>query len=246
MMGFMFRTISDMDELRAYHEKMPADYIMQEYVNYPLELSVFYYRFPDQPRGTITGFVRKEFLKITGDGKSTLLELMQEYPRIRFRMDEIKSKHKNKLNHILAPGEEYFLSYALNLSRGGRLVSLAHEKDDRLLKVFDELSHFTGKFYYGRYDLKCASIEDLKAGKNFLILEYNGCGAEPHHIYGNGNTLLQAYRILLHHWSVLYSISKYNVRNGERYWDFHSGYRFLKNAKRHFRKLKQLDFETRI
>ena len=102
------------------------------------------------------------------------------------------------------PGEIYILSYALNLSRGGKLVSLAHEKDDRLLKVFDELSHYTKYFYYGRYDIKCSSIEDLKEGKNFSILEYNGSGAEPHHAYGNGNTLWQAHKIFLHHWKILY------------------------------------------
>lgn len=246
MMGFMFRTISNPDELRHYHQKMPADYIVQEFVKYPLELSVFYYRYPHEKKGTITGFVKKEFLKVTGDGQSTLLELMKNYPRVRFRMEEMKSKHKDKLDRILQFGEDYFLSYALNLSRGGKLVSLAHEKDDRLLKVFDDLSHYSGKFYYGRYDLKCKSIEDLKQGRDFKILEYNGCGAEPHHIYGNGHSLIQAYRIVLHHWKVLYGISKHNVQNGVRYWEFSNGYKFLKNAKKHFRMLKQLDLETQL
>ena len=71
MMGFMFRTIADEKALRQYHEKMPADYLVQEYVTYPLELSVFYYRFPNEQRGHITGFIRKEFLQLAGDGRST-------------------------------------------------------------------------------------------------------------------------------------------------------------------------------
>lgn len=246
MMGFMFRSISNEDEFRQYHEKMPADYLLQELVDYPLEVSVFYYRFPNEKKGTITGFIRKEFLSVTGDGCSTLLDLINNYPRARFRMDEVKSKHKDKLNAIIPAGELYYLSRALNLSRGGKLVSLAHEKDDRLLKVFDELSHYAGHFYYGRYDLKCSSIEDLKQGKNFSILEYNGCGAEPHHIYGNGNTLIEAYKIVLHHWKVLYAISKYNKRNGVNYWEFRKGYTFLKNAKKHFKVLKQLDLQTQV
>ena len=33
------------------------------------------------------------------------------------------------------------------------------------------------------------SIEDLKNGKNFSILEFNGCGAEPNHIYDASMTL---------------------------------------------------------
>lgn len=246
MMGFMFRTISNRDEFRQYHQLMPADYLVQEVVDYPLELSVFYYRFPSEKEGKITGFIRKEFLSVTGDGSSTLLDLLLAYPRVRYRLEEMKSKHKNRLNDVIPEGEVFYLSHALNLSRGGKLVSLAHEKDERLLKVFDDLSHYTGHFYYGRYDLKCRSIEDLKQGKNFYILEYNGCGAEPHHIYGNGNTLVEAYGIVLQHWRVLYAISRYNERNGIEYWEFRKGYKFLRNAKRHFRQLKQLDLQTQV
>lgn len=240
MMGFMFRKINNAEQFAHYHKIMPVDYIAQHLITYPLEVSVFYYRYPTQENGTITGFLRKEFLQVTGDGKSTLLELILNYPRVRFRIDEMKSKHVNRINDIIPGKEIYVLSYALNLSRGGKLVSLAHEKDERLLKIFDEISHQT-KFYYGRYDIKCASVEDLKQGKNFSILEYNGCGAEPHHIYGNGYTLLQAYKIILHHWNVLYKISRYNYKNGIDYWKFKKGYRFLKNAKKHFKALKQLD-----
>lgn len=246
MMGFMFRKIDSIDKLHQYHNTMPADYIIQHLVNYPLEVSVFYYRFPDEEKGNITGFLKKEFLQVTGDGVSTLWELMCNYSRVQFRQEEMRSKHQGRLNDILAMGEIYCLSNALNLSRGGKLISLAHEKDEKLLKVFDELSHYTHNFYYGRYDIKCASVEDLKEGKNFYILEYNGCGAEPHHIYGNGNTLLQAYTILLHHWKVLYKISTYNHARGIYRWGFRRGWRFLSAAKKHFKILKQLDIATEL
>ena len=246
MMGFMFRKITNSNELREYHQKMPADYIMQELIDYPLEVSVFYYRLPGQLSGTITGFIKKEFLEVIGDGKSTLRMLIDNYNRASFRLDEVRSKHADKLDNIIANGQPYILSYALNLSRGGKLVSLEHEKDEALLKVFDNLSHYTKDFYYGRYDIKCASIESLKKGKDFSILEYNGCGAEPHHIYGNGNTLLKAYKILLNHWKVLYTISSINNRNGIPYWSYKRGRQFLKNAKKHFRILKELDRATAV
>src|SRR5687767_3982297 len=183
-------------------------------------------------------------LDVVGDGKTTLGELMlQLTSRPGFKIDEWRAKHAAKLNTVIPEGETYRLSWAANLSRGGRLVSLAHEKDERLLKVFDELSNYTQYFYYGRYDIKCNSVEELKNGK-FCILEYNGSGAEPHHIYGMGNNLLQAYKIILHHWKVLYKISRHNHQKGIPYWRFIDGYRFLKAAKKHFRMLKQLDSET--
>jgi len=246
MMGFMFRKIDTAEKLRFYHERMPVDYIIQDLIRYPLEVSVFYYRFPNEKKGTITGFLKKEFLGVTGNGRSTLWELILNCPRVRFRLEEMRSKHESRLNHILDEGEIYYLSNALNLSRGGKLISLAHEKDENLLKVFDALSHYTKHFYYGRYDIKCASVEDLKKGENFYILEYNGCGAEPHHIYGDGNTLFQAYKILLQHWKMLYGISSYNHNRGIHYWKFRRGWKFLKDAKKHFRMLKQLDAATEL
>ncbi|MEO6453225.1 MAG: hypothetical protein ABIN97_04095 [Ginsengibacter sp.] len=243
MMGFMFRRIDNVEQFKKYHAIMPANYILQELIQYPFEVSVFYYRFPNQQEGNITGFIKKEMLQVEGDGLSTLWQLILNHPVARFRLDEMRSKHESLLEKIIPAGVLFPLSLAGNLSRGGKLISLAHEKNEGLLKVFDNLSHYTRHFYYGRYDIKCLSIQDLKEGKNFSILEYNGSGAEPHHIYGNGNTLLQAYKIILHHWKVLYKISKQNYKNGIKYWRHNDGYRFLRKAKRHFKVLKRLDNE---
>lgn len=245
-MGLMFRKINSSADLNLYHQKIQCDYIIQEWVHYPMELSVFYYRFPHAQKGNITGFIRKDFLEVTGDGTSTLAELILKYPRVRFRIEEMKAKHKDHLNKVFPSGVKYCLSPALNLSRGGKLVSLEHQKDDRILKVFDEISHYTGNFYFGRYDIKCNSLEELREGKNFLILEYNGSGAEPHHVYGNGYSLWQACKILVFHWKVLFRISQLNRQAGVAYWKFGEGLSFLIEARKHLKKLKHLDSETII
>ena len=245
LMGFMFRKIDNHEQLKSYHSILPVDYIIQDYINYPLEVSVFYYRYPNERQGTITGFLKKEYLEVEGDGKSTLWELILRYPRVEFRLNEMRLKHEKKLNNVIPVGENFYLSYALNLSRGGKLVSLASEKDERLLKIFDDLSHSTN-FYFGRYDIKCMSVEELKNGKNFKILEYNGSGAEPHHVYGDGNTLMKACKILASHWAVLYRISKYNHGKGVNYWSHKEGLNFLKASNRNFQLLKKLDAEFEI
>jgi hypothetical protein len=238
-MGLMFRKVISMQQLHEYHRSMKADYLIQEFVDYPIEVSVFYYRMPDQQSGVITGFVRKECLSVIGNGSSSLLELMMNYPRVWFRMDEMKTKHAARLNDIIPEGETIILSDALNLSRGGKLVSLEHEKDDKLLVIFDQLSH-KGNFYFGRYDIKCKTIEDLKDG-NFFILEFNGAGAEPHHVYGNGNSLLTAISVLLEHWKILCEISIANRKRNIPFWSFKQGVEHLLRSKEHFRMLKQLE-----
>ncbi len=240
-MGLMFRKINSQHELIRYHQRMKADYLVQEYIHFPLEVSVFYYRFPGNHRGTITGFVRKENLSVIGDGVSTLHQLLLNYSRIQFRLEEMKLRHAARLDHVIPIGEKYILSDALNLSRGGKLINIEHEKDERLLNLFDNLSH-TGHFYFGRYDIKCLSIEELKRGKNFSILEFNGSGAEPHHVYGNGNSFVQAIRILLDHWNILYKISTKNHKSGIPYWTFPRGARHMYQARKQIKMLRQLEF----
>lgn len=244
MMGLLFRRIDSPGAFRQYHQAIPVDYIVQELSHYPIEVSVFYYRFPGAKSGTITGFVRKEFLEVVGDGQSTLWALIERYDRVNFRRDEMRAKHAGHLDYVVPDGEIYCLNYALNLTRGGRLVSLAHEKDAQLLAVFDELSHHTKQFYFGRYDIKCQSISELKKGEHFTIIEFNGAGAAPHHVYGNGNSLWQAYQIVLHHWRVLYQISRDNRRRGALPWSFWRGWRFLAASEQHIQKLRRL--ETQI
>lgn len=240
MMGFMFRKIESYEQLHQYHAAMKANYIVQELADFPLEVSVFYYRFPGKARGHITGFVKKEPMTVTGDGKSSLRQLILSYPRARFRTKELFGKHKSKLDEILDKGQRFVLSDALNLSRGGHLVDLGYAIDDRLLAVFDNLSH-RANFLYGRYDIKCASVEDLRQGKNYSILEYNGCGGEAHHVYDGRHSFFKACGILIDHWKILYRISAENRTNGLPPWSFMLGLLFLRRAKVYFKELKKLD-----
>jgi hypothetical protein len=241
MKGILFRKIDNEEQLRKYHEKIPVEYIVQDLVDLPVEVSVFYYRYPDQQNGVVSGFIHKELLQVKGDGQSNLRQLVEAHPRARYRMEEMEHRHGHRFDRVIPEGEIFYLSYAGNHNRGAHFTNLHQEINGELHQVFDELSHHTQHFYYGRYDIKTTSIEDLKQGRNFLILEYNGCGAEPNHIYDCGMSLWQAYREILRHWKALYRISRYNHRNGTPYWSFMRGWRFLKESRKHFQMLEKYD-----
>lgn len=243
MKGLLFRKVDTETQLKMYHDKVPVEYIVQELVQYPIEASVFYYRFPDQQKGVVTGFIQKELMEVTGDGKSSLLDLILQHPKAKHRLDEMRIKHADTLDIVIPENTKYYLTYAANLNRGAKFVNLNHLIDEQLVQVFDRLS-YPAQFYYGRYDLKCRSIEDLKKGKNFLILEFNGSGAEPNHVYNAGYSLRQAHKEFLMHWKVLYKISRYNYKQGVDYWPFLKGWKFLKKAKRHLKLLE--DYDTKI
>ncbi|HWI91093.1 MAG TPA: hypothetical protein VNT20_07450 [Flavisolibacter sp.] len=243
--GLLFRKIDDEGELKFYHQKNPVDYIIQDLVTYPLEVSVFYYRYPNEKNGVITGFIQKDLMDVYGDGKSSLWELIMAHPNARHRPDEMRIKHEHNLDKIIPKGERYILTYAANLNRGAKFSDLYQHVDDEMLKLFDELSHRT-RFYYGRYDIKCESIEDLRKGKNFTILEFNGSGAEPNHVYQNNHSLFDAYKVFLRHWKVLYEISKYNNNHGVPYWPFMKGWKFLQAAKKNLKLLEEKDTEILV
>jgi hypothetical protein len=241
MKGILFRVIENEEQLRKYHDRIPVEYLAQDRIDYPLEVSVFYYRYPWRSKGRVTGFIYKELLQVKGDGKSTLKELISNHPRAKYRLEEMEHRHGHRYERVIPDDEVFYLSYAGNHNRGAHFTNLASEIDDDLVKVFDDLSHYNRNFYYGRYDIKTLSIQDLKQGRNFSVLEFNGAGAEPNHIYDCGMTLRKAYATILLHWKALYRISSYNHSKGTPYWSFRKGYNYLRNAKKHFRELERFD-----
>lgn len=237
--GILFRKIDTEEQLQSYHEKIPVEYIVQELVSYPMEVSVFYIRHPQQAKGRVTGFLHKIPLQVTGNGIDTLQQLILQHPKAQKRLGEMFSKHKEQLQTIMPAGEKYMLSYAANHNRGAHFIDLKEHIDDKLVAIFDEISHSINDFFYGRYDIMCSNVEDLKNGKNFTILEYNGCGAEPNHFYDTGYTLIGAYKEILKHWKALYRICKYNSEEGIKPWPFQKGRKFLAQIKAHFKLIRE-------
>lgn len=240
MKGILFRRIETWEQWKRYHKIISVHYLVQDWIEYPYEYSVFYYRHPSSKKGVVSGFIQKDLMQVIGDGSSTLKELVLAHPKAKLRVKELQAKHSSNWLVCIPQGELYFLSYAGNHNRGARFINLAHEIDEALCTQFDSLSLSTN-FFYGRYDIKANSVQSLKEGHSFSIIEFNGCGAEPNHIYDCGLTLFQAYRILLKHWRSLYLISVYNHNRGIRYWTFQRGWKFLKEARTHFKKLETLD-----
>ena len=239
--GILFRKIDNEGELQHYHSKLPVEYIVQALVSYPMEVSVFYIRHPQKKKGMITGFLHKIPLQVIGNGKDTLEQLIRQHPKAQKRIGEMFSKHRQHVQTIIPAGEKYMLSYAANHNRGAHFIDLKEHIDDKLVSIFDEISHSINDFYYGRYDIMCTNVEDLKNGKNFTILEYNGCGAEPNHFYDTGYTLMGAYKEILTHWKALYQICTYNSLQGIKPWPFQKGRRFLEATNAHLKLIRKVD-----
>lgn len=238
MAGILFRKIDDQKQLAYYHQEIAFEYIVQELVDYPMEIGVFYIRHPMEHSGKITALFSKRLPMIIGDGISTIEEILQKNNCTI--IEESGKLTREDLKRILPKDEKFLLSFIGNRYHGASFHDLSELIDDKLLALFDTISH-SSQFYYGRFDIKCVSIEELKNGNYFSILEFNGAGSIPNHIYTGNFTLKKAYSEIINHWEYLYKISAYNNRNGYPYWHTWKGLSYLLKAKRNFRDQKKQD-----
>jgi hypothetical protein len=243
MKGLWFERIDGPEQLLRYHRAVPVEYVIQEWVDWPIELSIFHIRHPESERGEITGFIHKTLLQVQGDGRSKLIDLINSHPKAAGRVEELSRIHSDRFEHVIPAGEVYLLSYAANHNRGAFFYNLSDRIHDGLRERFDELSKHT-RFYYGRYDLKVCSIDEFCSGGPCSILEFNGCGAEPNHIYDCGMGLFEAYGVILKHWKALYAISRHNHQTGHRHWRFWKGLKFLRESGKHFQRLESTQRPT--
>lgn len=244
--GLLFRKIKDEKQLANYHSLLPFTYLIQELITLPLELSIFYVRYPEEKNGRITGLIAKEYLQVKGEGRSTLKQLIEQHPKAFMIAEEQKIKHHKHLNEVIAAGEVFYLNELGNHNRGARFINLMNEIDSRMQSTMDKINVYSKHFYYGRYDVKTTTIEDFKQGKNISILEFNGVGSEPNHIYDIGLTYRQAIKIIAQHWKYMYEIGRINYQKGIKYIPFWRGIRMLKASKKNTKLMHQLDLECKI
>ena len=94
-----------------------------------------------------------------------------------------------------------------NHARGAEFRDITHKNNAALEKLIDTISMQYNTFYFGRYDIKFHNWEDLCEGKNFMIVELNGSGSEPTHIYDPSKRIWNAWKIILFHWKKMYQIA---------------------------------------
>jgi len=215
--GSAVKKITSGAELKIYAGKADFDYVVQDLIPFENEVGIFYVRYPGEKVGKITGIVSKEFLIITGDGISTIEELIKENPRYELQLKVLKQEYGNKLLDILPKGEKLNLVPYGNHARGAKFIDGSHWITPKLTEIINEMCLQIPGFYFGRLDVMYHTLEELEQGKNFSIVELNGAASEPTHIYDPKHSLLFAWKELARHITFMYEISVQNNKNGIPY-----------------------------
>ena len=211
--GMGILKINSIAELISYNTAVSFDYILQEFIDYPLEMSVLAYRKLDSDKPTVTSVCLKEKLTILGDGHSTLTQLVNKDFRSRKQWPRLSSQFDEDL--VLEKGKRLILDPIGNHSRGTTFLDGNYLINDSFSAAIGQLfNSIKGEVYYGRFDIIYKSMLDFVELKNFKVIEFNGVGSEPAHIYQPGFSLFNAYQSLWQHAKILGNISLQQKKRG--------------------------------
>ncbi len=213
MQGKAVKKIENDEDLTAYIQASKVDFLIQEFVPYENEVGIFYYRFPDKSAGKISGIVQKEFLAVTGDGFSTIEELLRKDRRFILQLETLRLTDGDSFDTILEAGKCHILVPYGNHVRGAKFLDGSNLIDESLTKVIDEACKQIDGFYFGRLDIRYNSWEELKKGQRFSIIELNGAGSEPTHMYDPKHSIFFAWKEIIRHLNILSRISRMNRKS---------------------------------
>jgi pimeloyl-ACP methyl ester carboxylesterase/membrane protein DedA with SNARE-associated domain len=202
------------DAVDAYLDAASYDVLAQAYVP-GVELGVFYVRRPSRERGRIFAITEKRMPAVTGDGRRTLEELILADPRAVAMAPTYLEAQEARRREVVPAGEAVQLVELGTHARGAWFHDGAALETPDLAAAVDRVSRSFDGFWFGRYDLRAPTLDDLRRG-SFRIVELNGVTSEATSIYDPAHGLLDAYRTLRAQWRLAFEIGAENRARGAR------------------------------
>jgi pimeloyl-ACP methyl ester carboxylesterase/membrane protein DedA with SNARE-associated domain len=196
----------------AYLARARYDVIAQAYVPGE-EFGVFYARMPSEERGRIFAITVKRMPVVVGDGRRTVDELILADRRAVAMAPLYRIEQEARLNEVLPPGALLQLVELGTHCRGAQFGEGLQLKTPELEAAIDRVSRTFPGFFFGRYDVRSASVDDLRRGV-FQVIELNGVTSEATSIYDPAKALFDAYRTLFAQWRLAFAIGAENRERG--------------------------------
>lgn len=240
MQGKAVVKVNSAVELANVVSRYTVNYVIQPFVNYPKELGIFYVRDPRRKTGKITGIVEKEFLTVVGDGMSTIEELLFQNKRHILQIPTLRETLGKDLYKVPLQDEICELVPYGNHARGSLFLDRTNKNNSKIETVIDMACQAIPGFYYGRLDIRFTNFDDLGNNRNWTIIELNGAGSEPTHIYDPGHSILFAWKEIIVHLQLLYNISSLNKQRGVPYLSWREGIQMFKENKDYLKELAKI------
>lgn len=171
--GAGLRILRDEAQLLRRVGEADEDLVLQKKLD-GLEFEVVWRRSPGQDDGRVLVVVQKQDVVVMGDGEQTLEELIWLDEFAVSRGELYLECHDRDLNRVVPAGERVVLNLSGSYGHGARCV---HRHDLNTEALSQSVTSFAKRFpglHFGRFDLRAASEEELKAGR-FHVTEVGGC-----------------------------------------------------------------------
>ncbi|MBO0709987.1 MAG: D-alanine--D-alanine ligase [Acetobacteraceae bacterium] len=190
--------------------------ILQAFAAEPGEAGIFYVREPGAARGRITSITLKHAPAVVGDGRSTLRALVLADPRAGRVPHLYLPRLAGRLGDVPARGERVRLVFVGNHCKGSIFENGARQVTPALEAAIEGLARALPEFHFGRFDIRYASLAELRRGRGLRVIEINGAGSEATHVWDPTTTLVEAWRAQLFHYAAAFRIGAANRRRGYR------------------------------
>jgi hypothetical protein len=216
--GWGVRAVGSRDDLIQYLRSVAVgtDLILQRKVPFEGEASIFWISEPDAASGRIASMTLTYAPHVIGDGKRTVAALVQRCRVLRRGRDTFRRELQERWRVIPSTGEVVILTNTRSARLGAVYRNAIGCAEPNLEPLFARIAASVPEFHFGRFDVRFRSLDELRRGEAFQIVELNGAGAEMLHIWDGRATLRGAYRDLWGQYRCLFRIADAMRRKGHR------------------------------
>lgn len=200
-------------EVESYCKLATMDFLVQEFVP-GVEFGVFYVRLPAEEKGSIFSITDKRLPGVTGNGHSTIEDLVLADDRAVCLAPLYLELLGERITEVPAAGKTVRLAELGTHCRGAVFLDGRELLTPDLEASVDAMSHSLEGFFFGRYDIRVASVADFQAGRGLRVIELNGVTSEATHVYDRRHSLLDAWSTLFKQWQLAFEIGSQNRDRG--------------------------------
>jgi hypothetical protein len=196
--GYGVRMLADMAALKAYLHAFPRDetVVLQRYLPQEGEAGIFYARDPVSGQGRIIGLALRYYPRVTGDGHSTVAELVAADVRARRIARSPRHECSVPPDSVPAAGQQVRLATIGSTRVGGLYRDGAALITPELVRAIDAVARDMPDFHFGRFDVRYDNLRELGAGRGFTLMEINGAGSEAIEAWDPDTGVLQGFRMV--------------------------------------------------
>lgn len=216
--GYGVRLLASMPALQAYLSAFPVNEIvvLQQYLPEEGEAGIFYARDPDSGQGRIIGLALRYFPRVTGDGKSSISALIAADPRAARLVKSSMHQPCYDGSYVPISGEVVRLATIGSTRVGGVYRDGYACITAPLTQAVDAIARDMPSFYFGRFDVRFNSLQELSTGRGFTIMEVNGAGSEAIQAWDPTTGVRAGFRMIFEKQRILFAIGHAMRKKGVR------------------------------